>query len=81
MTMTTTPAAHTDFAALPVVDVAGLFADDPLVRATAAGALGAATRAAGFFYVVGHGVPTDVIDPLVAHARAFFAWPTAGAKR
>ena len=66
---------HADFQSLPVVDVAGLSSPDATVRARAAAALGQATREAGFFYAVGHGVPEPVIAPLIAQARAFFALP------
>lgn len=55
---------------VPIIDLAG---DD----ASIAVALDAACRDRGFFLVVGHGVPFDLIDGLDAAARAFFALPDA----
>jgi isopenicillin N synthase-like dioxygenase len=75
MTSVAPASGHADFQQLPVVDVAGLTSPDPGVRALTAAALGQATRAAGFFYAVGHGVTDALTAPLVAQARAFFAWP------
>jgi isopenicillin N synthase-like dioxygenase len=66
---------HAAFRTLPVVDVTGLASVDPAVRAAAAAALGQATRAAGFFYAVGHGIDPALPGALVTQARAFFAQP------
>jgi isopenicillin N synthase-like dioxygenase len=64
---------------LPVIDVAPLVAGSGDRRAVVE-AIGAACRDAGFFYVVGHGVPAALEDRLVAESRRFFALP-AEAKR
>jgi isopenicillin N synthase-like dioxygenase len=63
----TLPRAH-----LPVIDVTALVARAP-ERVAVAEQLGAACRAHGFFYVVGHGVDAALCDRLEAVARAFFA--------
>ena len=43
----------------------------------AAGEIGEACRSVGFFQVVGHGVPDEVIDTAWAQARQFFDLPLA----
>src|SRR5688500_15479299 len=61
---------------LPVLDVAPLFdAADRNGRARAAAGIRAACRDHGFFYAVGHGVPSGVMANLRDAARAFFALP------
>jgi isopenicillin N synthase-like dioxygenase len=52
---------------LPFIDVAAVNAGD-------VAALGRACREIGFFYVTGHGIPTDRV---FAAAHAFFALPIA----
>lgn len=62
-------------AALPVIDIGALHTGNPeAVRATAA-ALGAAARGSGFFYIVGHGVPAELTQALLAASREFHARP------
>jgi len=60
---------------LPVVDISGLLRDGADGRA--AREIEAACRASGFFYITGHGVPTELISRLDRSARAFFALPEA----
>jgi isopenicillin N synthase-like dioxygenase len=36
-----------------------------------------ATHEVGFFYLVGHGIPEDVVEHLFAEAERFFALPEA----
>jgi isopenicillin N synthase-like dioxygenase len=64
---------------LPVIDVG------PLVTAAdpggVPGAIDAACRSHGFFYITGHGVPEDLQERLEAAARAFFALPVADKRR
>jgi isopenicillin N synthase-like dioxygenase len=64
--------SSTSSQALPVIDVAALVADSP-ARDGVAEQIGAACRAHGFFYVVGHGVDPALCDRLEDRARAFFA--------
>jgi isopenicillin N synthase-like dioxygenase len=68
---------HTAFRALPVVDLGFLADASPAARADGARALRQAAREAGFFYVVGHGVPADLINRLIGQASRFFALPLA----
>jgi isopenicillin N synthase-like dioxygenase len=66
---------HTAFDTLPVVDISGLSSPDLAVRRDAAASLDRAARDAGFFYVVGHGIPQATIDGLIDRAKALFAEP------
>jgi isopenicillin N synthase-like dioxygenase len=65
-------ALHGAFRELPVVDVSGLYADEIETRRATARVLGEACREAGFFYLMGHRVPEQSIDALLAQAEAFF---------
>ena len=65
---------------LPVIDVAALVARAP-GRDDVARRIGAACRAHGFFYVVGHGVDPALCGRLEAVARAFFALDEADKQR
>ncbi|WP_040800495.1 isopenicillin N synthase family dioxygenase [Nocardia higoensis] len=56
---------------LPVLDLASADTDPAAFRT----ALREAAHHAGFFYLVGHGVPEADIDGILALARAFFALP------
>jgi len=59
---------------LPVVDMRG-FADGGFARI--AGEIAEACRTIGFFYVVDHGVPPELMRAAFAESRAFFAEPVA----
>ena len=51
-------------AGLPVIDVSPLAGDAPATaRAAVARQIQAACRERGFFYVTGHGVPADLLEP------------------
>lgn len=61
--------------ALPVIDLGPVLrGEDP---GPAAAALDAACRSAGFFYVSGHGVPTELCRRIDEQSRALFALPEA----
>jgi isopenicillin N synthase-like dioxygenase len=62
---------------LSVIDMAPLFGADPSRRAAVAGAIGAACRDSGFFYVTGHGIAPRLIGRLDSASRTFFALPEA----
>jgi isopenicillin N synthase-like dioxygenase len=66
------PAPPVPDTTLPVIDVAALVARLP-GRDEAARRIGAACRAHGFFYAVGHGVDAALGDRLESVARRFFA--------
>ncbi len=58
---------------LPVIDVSSLL--DGAEQQRVADEIGAACRDVGFFYVVGHRVPTMLSDRLEQLSREFFARP------
>jgi isopenicillin N synthase-like dioxygenase len=60
---------------LPVIDVGPLREGGDATGV--ARAIEAASRACGFFYVTGHGVPPELLARLDAAAREFFALPDA----
>lgn len=59
---------------LPVLDI-GRFDAGPEQRAGFLRDLRAAARGPGFFYLVGHGIPQDLIDDVLGLTRRFFALP------
>jgi isopenicillin N synthase-like dioxygenase len=66
-----------DFAAIPVIDMAAL-------KGGSSGEIDQVTRqivtaceTAGFFYVVGHGVPEETVEGIFAAARWFFGLPAS----
>ena len=65
-------------ARLPVIDIAPLLAGDTgAAREATVGAIGAACRSHGFFYIAGHGIAPSLEASLRAESRAFFALPDA----
>jgi isopenicillin N synthase-like dioxygenase len=57
---------------IPIIDISPLRGEN---AAACAASIGAACRGIGFFYVVGHGVPPDLMRRVFAAATAFFARP------
>lgn len=68
-------AAHVGKAALPVVDVSGLFGQDPTAQQRVATAMREACLDKGFMYVVGHGISPDLRAQVFAESAAFFDLP------
>jgi isopenicillin N synthase-like dioxygenase len=66
------PARAPEFAQVPVVDIGPLVERSP-AQIDVARQLGAACRECGFFYIVGHGVPEELIARLERLSREFFA--------
>ncbi len=62
---------------LPIIDLAPLRTCGEAGLLRVAKDVGAACRGAGFFYVVNHGVPADLIADAFAKAKAFYAEPLA----
>jgi isopenicillin N synthase-like dioxygenase len=62
---------------LPIIDLTGLESGAPGALERVAAEIGAACRSAGFFHVVGHGVPDALIAAAFAESRGFFARPAA----
>ena len=69
------PAARSDFARLPIVDIAPLFHADFAARKAAAANLDSAAREAGFCYIVGHPLTGNPVTRLISQAKAFFSRP------
>jgi isopenicillin N synthase-like dioxygenase len=65
---------HPDPSALPILDL-GLLDRGADSSADFREALRAATHQMGFFYLVGHGIPGDVVAHAFAEAERFFALP------
>jgi isopenicillin N synthase-like dioxygenase len=61
--------------AIPIIDVASLLTGDETGESAAAGAIGAACRDTGFFYITEHGVPAALIEDVFAASAGFFAAP------
>jgi isopenicillin N synthase-like dioxygenase len=60
---------------IPVIDLHGL--GTPEGEARLAGEIGAAARGTGFFTVINHGVPEELIAAMFAAGRGFFKRPVA----
>jgi isopenicillin N synthase-like dioxygenase len=63
--------------AIPVIDVAPLLAGTMEQERAVAHAMGRACRDVGFFYIVGHGVPSDLCKRVFDNAAAFFSAPAS----
>jgi isopenicillin N synthase-like dioxygenase len=57
---------------IPVIDIAGLLHGGAEARAEIAGKIGAACRNIGFFYIINHDVPAELVERVYAQARRFF---------
>lgn len=62
---------------LPIIDISALESSDPTDRSAVAAEIRAACLDKGFLYVVGHGIPDDLIADMWRVTRAFFALPLA----
>jgi isopenicillin N synthase-like dioxygenase len=65
---------------IPVIDLAPSFASEA-GREKVAAEIRSACETIGFFTIVGHGIPTALVDRLLATSRAFFALPLADKQR
>jgi isopenicillin N synthase-like dioxygenase len=64
-------------AELPIIDLTGFTSGDPAVFDRVVAEIAAAARGIGFFYLINHGVPREIMDGAFAEARSFFARPFA----
>ncbi len=64
-------ARSVDRKTLPVIDIGALGSGDPAAMRAVGAALGAAARTSGFFYIVNHGVPQDLVAGVLAASRDF----------
>jgi len=62
-------------AGIPIVDLSGLYGNDPAAKKVVAAKIGAACDEIGFFYAVNHNVPVETIDRAVAACDKFFHLP------
>ena len=69
------PTASGEAMAVPVIDIAPFLNDDEVARDTVAAQVREACEGIGFFVVIGHGVPGDVVERLVVEANVFFDLP------
>lgn len=60
---------------VPVIDIAPFLAGTPGGKAKVAGDVGRACEEIGFLTIVGHGVPSELIDETYAVSKAFFGLP------
>lgn len=60
---------------LPLIDMAGVREGDQAAILRAGEAIRKACSETGFFYIINHGVPQNVIDTAMAAAKTFFAHP------
>jgi isopenicillin N synthase-like dioxygenase len=63
---------------VPVIDIGALRSDDPAELRTLATCIGLAARETGFFTIVNHGIPAELIDRVFAQSHAFFELPFGG---
>jgi isopenicillin N synthase-like dioxygenase len=62
---------------LPIVDIDGLYSHSAEARSAVALAIQAACLDKGFFYCIGHGVDTGLIESVFAESARFFACPAS----
>jgi isopenicillin N synthase-like dioxygenase len=62
---------------LPIIDLTGLSSGDEVAFARVAGEIGEACRTIGFFYLVNHGVPAELMKRAFVESAAYFAQPVA----
>lgn len=58
---------------IPLINISGLYSDDPLIRKKVADELGHAAHHVGFFYITGHRLGRDLQDGLLKQTKSFFA--------
>lgn len=68
-------ASTVDREALPIIDMAALASGDAAGRALVVAQLRAACLRNGFFYLLNHGVPADLMHEVVSQGSRFFAQP------
>lgn len=73
--MSTEPVRQANPTEIPVIDVSALIDGDADARKTVAAEIVHAAENTGFFYVVEHGVPQELIDGVFRVAASFFATP------
>ncbi len=67
-----------DVADIPIIDFRPFLNGTEAERMTVVAAIGKACEEVGFFYLVNHGVPQDLIDATFAVSKSFYAQPFEG---
>lgn len=65
----------TDFDRIPIIDLSGISGDDIQTKEGIAAAVRTACTDVGFFYIINHGVPEDLIGRVFSQARRLFDCP------
>lgn len=60
---------------VPVIDVSGMYSQEPEARAKVARAIAQAATNSGFFYICNHDIPENIITAAYESATAFFKQP------
>ena len=60
---------------VPTIDLGDALTGHTAARSVAAREIDLACRTSGFFIIVGHGVPDDLLDAVIEHSREFFHLP------
>ena len=64
-----------DESVVPIIDIAALLGTDATARKDVAKAIGQACEDIGFFVVVNHGIPSEVVDRAWSQTLGFFDLP------
>ena len=67
--------AKPTFEELPIIDMSGSFSDSFDTRLQVAQNIARACEQVGFFYIVNHGIPQELMNDTMAAARAYFEKP------
>ncbi len=73
--MPTEPVRQADPSEIPVIDISALIDGDDAACKAAAGQIVDAAENTGFFYVVNHGVPAELVEGVFRTADEFFSTP------
>jgi isopenicillin N synthase-like dioxygenase len=69
------PESLTNFDHIPMIDLAGMHEDDPVAKARIAVDLRKACAEVGFFYIINHGVPDQLVSKVFFQGRRLFDCP------
>lgn len=63
------------FDTIPILDISGIYSPDVQTRLKAAAIVHDACTRVGFFYIVNHGIPEEIVESTFDCAKTFFALP------
>ncbi|KAJ3836648.1 hypothetical protein F5878DRAFT_624630 [Lentinula raphanica] len=67
--------AQSSFQDIPIIDVSQITNHDPSIRRTLALEIRTACIEVGFFYVINHGIPENLVEEFLSQTKEFFALP------